>query len=113
MTVVRETPGAGTRTPAGVDSLVPSFSTYRAVREACRAKIARLDYEQRSGKLLDADRMRKAIFEVNRSTRDRLLAIPDRVAPLLAGINDAAEVRRVLDEEIQLACQELSRAETV
>ena len=112
MTVVREAPGTGTRTSVGVQPLLPSLATSRAVREACRAKIAQLDYEERRGKLLDADRMRQAIIEVNRSTRDRMLAIPNRVAPILAAIDDAAEVRRVLAEEIRVACEELRRAET-
>jgi hypothetical protein len=77
------------------------------------AKLARLDYEQRSGKLFDADQVRRAIFEVNRSTRGRVLAIPNRVAAILAAIDDPAEMCRMLVEEIRLACEELSRAEAV
>ena len=45
--------------------------------------------------------------------RDRVLAVPERIAAIIAAIIDAAEVHRVLAEEIRLACEELSRAETV
>jgi len=112
LTVVREEPSAGTRNPAVVHPMLPSLATSRAVREAYMAKLARLDYEKRTGKLVDADRVRQAIFEVNRSTRDRLFVIPDRLAAILASIDDAAEVHRVLAEEVRVACEELSRAET-
>ena len=113
LTLVREEPGAGTRTPADIHPMLPSLATSRAVREAYMARLARLDYEKRTGKLVDADRMRTAIFEVNRATRDRLLVIPDRLAATLAAIDVVAEVRRVLAEEIRVACEELSRAETM
>jgi hypothetical protein len=84
------------------------YHASRAVREAYMAKLAQLEYEAKSGKLIDAEESRRAAFEDNRRVRDLLLALPDRTAALLAGISDAAECHRLLTTEIRRACEELS-----
>lgn len=35
--------------------------------------------------------------------------IPDRIAPILAGISDSHEIHELLSAEIRLACEELTR----
>ncbi len=41
--------------------------------------MARLDYEEREGKLIDASKVRDDAFQTGRMVRDGLLAIPDRM----------------------------------
>lgn len=86
-----------------------TFATSRAIREAYLARLARLDYEERVGKLLPADEVRKTAFQAARRARDLLLAVPDRLSAVLAASTDPGEVRNLLTEEIQRAVNELAR----
>lgn len=90
--------------------LVSSYAGSRAAREAYLARLAKLDYEQRSGKLVDADQVRAQVFALGRRARDALRGIPDRLAPILAGEADAAVVHRLLAEEIDRGLSELATA---
>ena len=98
-------PGEG-----GAPRLVSSYAASRAAREAYLARLAKLDFEQRSGKLVDADQVRTQIFGLGRRLRDAFLGLPDRVAPLLVGQADQAVVHRLLTQEIMTCLAELSGA---
>ena len=65
-----------------------------------RAKLRRLDYETRSGKLISADEVKAKWFVLGRQIRDKLLAIPAKLSPQLAALADAHEVRELLEAEI-------------
>ena len=58
----------------------------------CCAKPHRLDFEERSGKLLQHDEVERAAFNTARTIRDGKLNIPDRVAGLLTAESDEREV---------------------
>jgi hypothetical protein len=72
-------PGISIRPSAG-----PSFAQSRAVRELYLARLAKLEYERQAGKLLKADEVQNALAIIVRDTRDRLLALPDRLAEAVA-----------------------------
>jgi hypothetical protein len=72
------------------------------------ARLAKLDYEERSGKLVDSEEVASAITTMVLGTRDGLLAIPRRVAPILAAETDEREVYKILDEEIRRTLGALS-----
>jgi hypothetical protein len=105
--------GANTRPKVrrglGGDPPLMSFAEARALREHYRAELARLEYEQRVAGLLDAEEVRAAAFTCARRARDLLLAIPDRVAPVVAGLTDVGECHRVLEAEVERASDELSQ----
>ena len=84
------------------------FALSRAAREHYRAELARIEYEERVGRLLDAEEVRAAAFACARRARDLLLAMPDRVAPVVAGLADVRECHRVLEAEVRRALAELS-----
>ena len=90
--------------------LVSSYAGSRAAREAYLARLAKLEFEQRSGKLVDADEVRAQIFALGRRARDSLLGVPDRLAPVLVGQADAAVIHRLLTEELERGLAELSTA---
>lgn len=90
--------------------VVASYAGSRAVREAYLARTAKLDYEERSGKLVDADGVRAQLFALGRRARDTLLGVPDRLAPILAGETDAATIHRLLAQEIERGLSELVAA---
>jgi len=95
---------------AGATRLASSYAASRAAREAYLARLAKLDFEQRSGKLVDADEVRVQIFGLGRRMRDALMGLPDRLAPVLAGQTDQAEIHRLLAQEIMASLAELSIA---
>ena len=66
-----------------------------------------LRYEVETGKLISAEKVRADVFGLARRTRDRVLGLPDRLAPRITGLKDAAEIERILTEEIRSACREL------
>ena len=63
--------------------------------------MAKLDYEERSGTLVDAEEVARSITTMTVGTRDGLLAIPCRIAPILAAETDERQVYQILDEEIR------------
>jgi phage terminase Nu1 subunit (DNA packaging protein) len=72
-----------------------------------RAKMEQLRYEVETGKLVSAEKVRTDVFGLARRCRDRMLGLPDRLAPRITGLTDAAEIERILTDEIRLACREL------
>jgi hypothetical protein len=77
------------------------------------ARLAKLEFEERSGKLMDADQVRAQIFGLGRRLRDAFLGLPDRMAPVLTGQSDQAEVHRILTEEVTTCLAELSSAQAL
>lgn len=75
----------------------------RAVKEAYLARLAKLDFEERSGQLVRADDVKDQAFKTARIVRDGMMNIPDRIAAELAACSDQFEVHRRLTEEIRKA----------
>lgn len=88
---------------------LPPYAQSRAIREAYEARLSKLEFEVKSGKLVNADEVRVAAFNIGRMTRDKLMGLPDRVVPILAGIIDGHEMHKLLSAEIRLICEELSK----
>ena len=74
------------------------------------ARLAKLEYERQAGKLLQADAVNHALAIIVRDTRDRLLALPDRLAEAVAVETSPAEVRNLLNREVRETLLELSTA---
>lgn len=86
----------------------PDYSKARAVKEHYAARIAKLEFEERSGKLIDKAEAKSKTFEMFRKFRDRMTAIPDRCSALLAAEADQFEVHRILTEEIDTALRDFA-----
>jgi hypothetical protein len=85
----------------------PTFMESKAKRESFMAELARLEYEEKSGALVQVDEVKKEAFRVARIVRDSMLNIPDRVAAELAAETDPFKVQKRLADEIRLALTEL------
>lgn len=96
---------AGVTFDAGGDT--PTFMESKAKRESFLAELARLEYEQKSGTLVQVDDVKRESFRVARIVRDSMLNIPDRVAAELAAETDPFKVQQRLSAEIRLALIEL------
>lgn len=85
------------------DPSVPPIIDSRSIKEAFQARIAKLDYEERVGKTLDAEKVKEETFKVARIVRDNLLNIPDRLAAELAGEENQFIIHKKLTDEIKRA----------
>lgn len=79
----------------------PSYAQSRAIKEAYLARLAKLEYEEKSGALVRTDSVKLAWFNLLRVLRDRALNLPDRLAPLLAAETDPKRVRDLLEAELR------------
>jgi len=86
------------------------YSKARAVRESYLARLAKIDFEERSAKLVSADEVKIAAFNRFRQFRDGVLNIPDRLAAVLAAEEDPRRVHELLATEIRKALEEFANA---
>jgi len=104
-------PMAGSDGSAGGAIAVTGYARARAARELYQAQLLKLDLEERNETLVRADMVRIGAFNMARKTRDQLIALPERLATILAATTDPAEVQRILEDETERICEELSDAE--
>ena len=93
------------QTPSGA-----SFGQARTIEMVFRAKICRLTFETRVGKLIDAATVRNKIATEVRAFRDGLLGIPDRLSMILASERDVRKIRLMLDTEFKRELDRLADA---
>jgi hypothetical protein len=86
----------------------PTYAQSRAVRELYLARLAKIDFEERTSKVVSRDEVTVAAFTKARTIRDNLLNIPDRLAAMLAAESDAARAHEILTVEIRKALDEFS-----
>lgn len=70
-----ESPASGSQ---GAGGSGPDFATSRAIREAYLARLARLEYETKSGQLVKIDEVKVAWFKVISEAKTNLLAVPTK-----------------------------------
>lgn len=84
-----------------------SYAEARAQHERFKARLAQLELEQREGKLVEADVVKREAFRTARLVRDALLNLPDRVAGELAAETNQFKVHQRLVSEIRRALEDL------
>lgn len=77
-----------------------NFAQARTAEMVFRARLRKLEFETKSGKFLSADEVKVKWYTLVRQIRDKLLAMPAKLAPQLAALSEAAEIRDLLDIEI-------------
>lgn len=77
-----------------------NFAQARTAEMVFRARLRKLEFETKSGKFLPSNEVKVKWYTVARQIRDKLLALPAKLAPQLAALSDAREVRDLLDAEI-------------
>lgn len=90
---------------------VPPIGRSRAIREDYLARLAQLEYEQREGSLISAEKARDEGFELGRAVLGRLLALPARLGPELAPVDDPKTIRQRLEQELREALKQLTAEE--
>jgi hypothetical protein len=95
----------------GEDGATIGYTKARAARELYQAQLAKLELDRRRGLLVRADEVKVGAFNMARKARDQLIALPERVAAILAATQEPVEVQRILEEEIERICEEIADAE--
>lgn len=88
-----------------------SLSRIRAVREIYQVKKAKFEVEQLEGTLVDLKSMQDAAFRQGRLVRDTLLAIPSRLAPVVANESDVHRVHEIIHKEVMESLRAIDKAE--
>ena len=84
-----------------------TFQQARTLREAYMARLAKLEYDEKSGLLVKADAVKNEAFKTARIVRDGLLNIPDRIAAELANETNQFKVHQRLTQEIRRALEDM------
>ena len=84
-----------------------SYATARAVRETYRARLAKLEYEEKTGELVSLEAVEKDAFATGAAIKTALMAVPARVAELVAAEDDPNKCRRLIAAEIRQALEAL------
>ena len=90
-----------------IENKVPPIVESKSIQAAYQARIAKIDFEEKSGRLVDGKSLEKKIFGLARLAREKLLSIPDRVSSLLASETDPIEVHKELEKEINKALEDI------
>ena len=94
-------------TPMAKPPSAPNYQASRAVKETYSARLAKLEYEKRSEKLISRDEVKIEAFNLGRRVRDRLMNIPHRMGAVLAAETDAAHIEHLIEDELRIALEEL------
>jgi hypothetical protein len=82
----------------------------RAAKETFLAKKAQLEYEQQAGKLMETQKGSEYASSFSQLIKDHLLALPDRLAPILAAVDDAEAARKILIGDVGVVLKKLNKA---
>ena len=84
----------------------PDYKVSRAIREAYAARLAKQEFEEKSGKLVNLDEVKIATFNMARQARDRLLQIPRKLAPAVIAEWTANADPRGVEDLIEAAVRD-------
>lgn len=90
----------------------PSLAQSRAEKEYYLAAQAKLAYEQKLNLLVSAEDVRKEWTRIGRMIRNAILTVPDRLAPLLAGVTDPAKVHELITKELTQSLEAVADAQS-
>jgi phage terminase Nu1 subunit (DNA packaging protein) len=71
-------------------------------RRLIKAKADReeLKRDEEKGILINGDNVYSIMYDIAHQTRDSLLNIPNRIAPMVIGVNDTFQVKNIMEKEI-------------
>lgn len=89
---------------AGTSGL--TYADAKMLSEKYKAALLKIELDTQTGKLVSAEEVKRTAFTTGRQLRDALLAIPDRVAPMITA--DPEKAADILTKEISQALEVLS-----
>ena len=102
-------PPAGSDDPPLTGGNASSYAQARAIKEAYEARLKKLEYDEKSGKLIPADKVKADCFKAAVVVKEALLNLPPRISAELASTIDPFEVERILRQELHAVLDLCSR----
>ncbi len=96
--------GQTARVRAAVEPATQPPTSYAQARLAdmvYRAKLRRLEFETKQGKLVEAENVKQRWAAILVVLKERILAVPDKLAPELTALTEERHVRDALKREMQ------------
>ncbi|WP_428419206.1 elements of external origin [Methylibium sp.] len=87
-----------------------SYSDHRSRREKAEAERAELEVKKMAGRLVERDKVEAAVFDLFRSLRDRVMAVPRRCAPTVLGMPEVREIELAMEDELRRALDAFDQA---
>lgn len=92
---------------------VNAYLRARAIKENFAARKMQLEYEELAGKLIRAERAAEYASTFSAIVKESLMAIPDRMSPMLAAMeSDERAIHKLLTNEIAAILRKMSKAVT-
>lgn len=91
---------------AGVNA---AFNKARLAEKTYQAKLKQIEYQREKGELVDKDDIREDAMKTGAELREKLSAIPPRIAPLCEGL-PAREIQGIIDVAINEALEALHKS---
>lgn len=80
---------------------MPSLAANRAIKEMYAARLQKLEFEEKSKKLVPYDELKLKLSKLHLQVRDNLRTIPDRISPIVAAENDPSKIHNLISTEIR------------
>lgn len=104
------TPTAESDPMAGQSSTTAQYQKSRAVKESYAARLRKVEFEEKMGMIVHKEGIEKASFGVARILREKLKAVPNRLAPKVTVVTDQKENFIILTEEMEGVIREIQAA---
>jgi hypothetical protein len=86
-----------------------SLAEAQKIAAQYKAKLTKLEYKEKSGKLTNVEDVKKAAFNKARQVRDTILGIPDRISAIIAAESNVSKVKKIMIKELRQALEVLSK----
>jgi hypothetical protein len=93
--------------PAEVTPSGATFAQAKTADMVFKAKLRKMEYDQRMGKLVEAEVVKQRWSAIYRLMVDRILAWPNRLAPEVAALTDERQVREAILREARALVNDL------
>ena len=105
------TPAAAAPSPAPAPAAARSeYQDARASREKAQAAMAQIELRRLQGQVLDAEPVLRAVADAHIAARNKLMALADRVTPLVAAETDPRRVWELINAEAERVAEDMQRA---
>ena len=92
-------------------SMYDMFNKARAAKEVARAQELQLNLRKRQGELLEERDVERTWANSLMRFENRLMLMPDKLAPRVAVLDDVLEIRALIDKEVRAALRALYERE--
>lgn len=92
-------------------ALTSEFNKAKAVSETYKARMAKVQYEEKIKSLIKVETVEKRLFELALEVRDAIMTIPNRISPVLASMTSEKKINIYLEKILTDSLTSISKGE--